>query len=611
MTPTTSPTPSAQHESRPQSVPDTLGAMVLDAAERRHGVALEYRRAGETVAITYPQLGREVTAIARGLIASGIQAGDRAAIFAATSAAWTLADYGALCAGAVVAPVYHTNSTEECAYVLSHSGSRVAFCGDAEQAAKVSSVRERCPALEQVIMLEGEAPGAITLAALCALGTGMADDAVPERLAEVGPDDLATLVYTSGTTGPPKGCMLTHANLLETARMYVDGLGIDETHTLYQFLPLAHVMARVAQATVLRAGARISFWSGDATRIVDELSEREPTHFPAVPRVYEKIYGAVLGTIEDGSRPQRALFHWAVAQGAQARSRSRAGQTPSARQALQYRLADRLVLAKIRSVFGGALQLALVGAAAVAPELLEFFDACGVLILEGYGLSESCSAATLNTPRDVRFGSVGKPLPGTEVSVAADGELLLRGPHLFQGYYRDPEATAQALSPDGWLRTGDLGSVSADGFVAITGRKKDLIITSNGKNITPVNIESALRETRYITEAVVYGDGRPYLVAILTLDRDQAAGLAGRLGIPNDLTSLTRDPRVRAEVQLEVDAVNQRLARIEQIKRFAILDHDLTQTSGELTPTMKVKRAAVYEKYAELFASIYEEGGRS
>ena len=592
--------------------PATLGAMVRDAAERHQGVALQYRRDGRTISISYPELGIRVSAIARGLMALGVESGDRVSIFATTCADWTLVDFGTLCAGAVTAPVYHTSSAEECAYVLRHSGARVVFCGDAEQAAKVALVRDQCPALEHVIVFDGPAgDGMITLAALTQRGAGLAPEAVPERLAAVHPEDLATLVYTSGTTGPPKGCMLSHTNLLATSRMYIERLEINESHALYQFLPLAHVMARVAQAVVIGAGARICFWGGDATRIIDELAELQPTHFPAVPRVYEKVHGAMLGRIADGPAPQRVLFRWALGRGASARARARAGRPLTLTEALRYRLADRLVLGKVRRVFGSQLQVALVGAAPVAPELLRFFDACGVLVLEGYGLSESCSVATLNTPDALRFGSVGRPLPGTEVTIGADGEILIRGPQVFRGYYREPEATERALTSDGWLRTGDLGMIDADGFVVITGRKKDLIITSNGKNITPVNIESELRETRYITEAVVFGDNRPYLVAMVTLDRDEAAKLARRLGIAPDPATVAQDRRVRAEVQREVDAVNRKLARIEQIKRFVILDHELSQAQGELTPTMKVKRAFVYDKYAELFAGLYQDGTSS
>jgi long-chain acyl-CoA synthetase len=433
-------------------------------------------------------------------------------------------------------------------------------------------------------------------------------DRVRERLESMHPDDLATLVYTSGTTGPPKGCMLSHRNLLSTARLYIEQLGFEESHSLYQFLPLAHVLARVAQIVALSVGARIIYWTGDPADIVDELHQTSPTHFPAVPRVYEKIHSAAIGRAHEGSRAQRLLFEWALRCGSRARASLTRGKQPDLLTDLQYRVADALVLSRVRAAFGPSLQLGLIGAAPVARELLEFFDACGVLVLEGYGLSETCAAATLNTPDAYRFGTVGRPLPGTEVAIAADGEILIRGPQVFGGYYDDAAATEQALTPDGWLRSGDLGAIDAHGFVTITGRKKDLIITSSGKNITPVNIESELRDQPSITEAVVFGDNRPYLVAMLTLDREESVKLARRLGIDTDQATIAGDPRVHAEISKQVNAVNDKFARIEQIKRFAILDHDLTQSNGELTPTLKVKRAAVYERYADLFTGLYEGG---
>jgi long-chain acyl-CoA synthetase len=596
----TFPVSDVAHESAPSPGPATLGQMLLSSAARHRGAALEECRDRELVATSYPELAARTQQVAAGLIALDVAPGDRVAIFATTCAEWTVADYGILCAGAVVVPVYHTSSVEECAYVLGHSGATVVFSG-AEQVATLARARELCPSVAHVVLLDGEGEGAITMDDLARGGATTPSSAVQDRIAG-DPDSLATIVYTSGTTGPPKGCVLTHANILETARMYVDELGIGEGHVLYQFLPLAHVLARVAQAVVLSAGATITFWSGDPTRIVEELAERRPTHFPAVPRVYEKVHGAIMGRIGDGSAIHRRLFEWALAQGR--RERLRGG--GSSRRSLRYRAADRLVLSHIRALFGDRLQIALVGAAAVAPGLLEFFADCGVLVLEGYGLTETCSVATLNTPAHVRFGTVGRALAGTELAIADDGEILIRGPQVFGGYYRDPVATEAALTPDGWLRTGDLGALSGDGFLSITGRKKDLIITSSGKNITPVNIESELRETRYIREAVVFGDNRPYLVALLSLDSDEAGKLAARLGIETAGPQVLTHPGLRAEIQREVDAVNARLARIEQIKRFAILARDLTQAAGELTPTLKVKRNVVYEKYADVFAALYD-----
>jgi long-chain acyl-CoA synthetase len=584
---------------------DTLGGFVLAAARRGPSVAIHLPADGRSISVSYAELGVIAREIARGLISLGVGAGERVAILCSTRAEWTLADCGCLCAGAVVVPVYHTNSPEECAYVLEHSESRAIFCEDASQVAKIAAVRERLPRLEHVILLDGQAPGAMTLEALRERAGEVPQEAVRERVATVGSQDVATLVYTSGTTGPPKGCLLTHESLLFTVRAYAERLGLRPEHSLYQFLPLAHVLARVAQFVILEVGAQMTFWGGDPKRIVEELAQAQPTHFPAVPRIYEKIHATVLGRVEDGSALQRTLFKRAIGQGrALRRLRQQGGRVGPIRRA-RHRLADALVLGKVRSVFGARLQLALVGAAPAAKELLEFFDACGVTVLEGYGLTESCAAATLNTAEELRFGTVGRPLPGTEVKIAEDGEILIKGPHVFKGYYKNEAATRETVDEDGWLASGDLGAITEDGYVQVTGRKKDLIITSSGKNITPVNIENALRDTRWISEAVVYGEGRPYLVAAVTLDRDEQVKLAERFGIAAEPQAMAHDERVLGCLQQDVDQVNSKLARIEQIKRFAILDHDLSQDAGELTPTLKVKRGVVYERYAQLFDSLY------
>jgi len=598
-------TPASAPHAATTSWPRTLGAMVLEAAERHRGVALQFPRDGRTAFMSYSELGDAAGEIARGLIGFGIEPGDRVCILGLTSAEWTLADCGTACAGAVVVPIYHTNSPAECAYVLAHSEARLVFCENREQAHKVELVRDRCPALEHIVLFGDEDPDALTLERLREQGMEIAPEESHARLEVVDPNDVATLVYTSGTTGPPKGCMLSHDNLLFTTRTYAQRLGFNDSHSVYQFLPLAHVLARVTQLVALSVGARIIYWRGSASTIMEEVGATAPTHFPAVPRIYEKIHGAATGRMFDGPTAQRALFEWALHVGARAREPLRQGLQPDLLTDLQYRLADRLVLGRIRAAFGPSLELAMVGAAPVAKELLEFFDACGVMVLEGYGLTETCAAATINTRDAVRFGTVGRPLPGTEVVTAEDGELLIRGPQVFKGYYKDSEATEAVLTEDGWLRSGDLGAIDPEGFVRITGRKKDLIITSSGKNITPVNIESLLRDSRYITEAVVYGDNRPYLVAVLTLDTDEAKKLAARLGIAGDPASISASPEARAEIQSEIDAVNAKLARIEQVKRFAILDHDLTQSAGEMTPTLKVKRAIVYERYADVFTELY------
>ncbi len=588
----------------------TLGEMLMRAGARGDAVALRYPHEGAMAEITYGDLADRARAIARGLIAIGVEPGDRVSILGSTSPQWTLCDLGALCAGAVVAPIYHTNSPAECQHVLGHSQARLVFCEDAAQAAKIAAVRDRCPDLEHVVVIEdGEVADAISLAELRRMGTQVAGELVDARIAATTPDDLATLVYTSGTTGPAKGCMLTHANFLAATAMARDQLLLDEVQPVtYMFLPLAHVLARMVQAVTLDVGGTLVYWGGDPKRIVEEVADVAPTHFPAVPRIYEKIHTAVLDGIEaQVPLVGGALLSWAVAQGRHARAAQRAGRRLDPLAAVQHRLADRLVLSKVRQAFGPRLVMALVGVAPIAPDLIDFFDACGVLLVEGYGMTESCSSATLNPAGAPRAGSVGRALPGSEVRIAPDGEIMLRGPHIFKGYFRDEAATDEVLDADGWLRTGDLGALGNDGYLTLTGRKKDLIITSSGKNVTPANIESALRETRWVNEAIVYGDERPYLVCLLTLDSDEAPKLAEHLGLPPNAATLALDERVHAAVQADVDAVNKRFARIEQVKRFAILDRDLTQAGGELTPTLKVKRNVVYGKYADFFDALYTQ----
>jgi long-chain acyl-CoA synthetase len=585
----------------------TVTQMVLEATSTHHGPALRYARGDGWTEMSYAELGEMVREIARGLIALGIRPGDRVSILSGTRPEWTLADLGALCAGAVVAPIYHTNSPEECRYVLEHAGSRLVFCENAEQLAKVDEVRDLCPALEHVVAFEDAGEGALSLDQLRARGESVSPSAPDQIAGLVEPEDTATIIYTSGTTGPPKGCITTHGNCMATAEMYEEQLAFGPGEpVVFMFLPLAHSLARMTELLVLDVGGTIAYWRGDPEVVLEDLAATRPTHVPSVPRVYEKVHTKALAGVEEASRVKRAIFHWALATGRRVRELEREGRRPGALLRRRHALADKLVLSKVRGLFGPDIKLGLTGAAPIARDVLEFFDACGVLILEGYGMTETTAAATLNTKDRFRFGTVGRSLPGAELAIADDGEVLMRGPHVFHGYYRNDEATRETFTGEGWLRSGDLGSVDNDGYLRITGRKKDLIITSSGKNISAANLESALREVRWVSQAVVYGDNRPYLVALLTLDPDEAPALAARLGVDPDPEVMARDERVHAELERAVEAVNERFARIEQIKRFAVLPRDLTQDDGELTPTMKVKRAVVYREYGDLFQSLYE-----
>ena len=528
-------------------------------------------------------------------------------ILSNTRPEWTFADLGSLAAGATLAPIYQTNSPGECAYVLNHSQARLVFCENEEQLAKIAEVRGECPALEHVVAFDASIEGSISLAELRELGSTVDQGTLQGRIESVSPQDIATLVYTSGTTGPPKGCMLSHGNVISTMEMYLHRIPFDDTHTVFMFLPLAHVLARMTQMASIEAGATIAYWERDPAKILANLAEIQPTHFPSVPRLFEKIFTAASSGMEDQKGIKKVLVRWALDTGRRARESERNGKELGPLARGRYRLADKLVLSKVRALFGGRLELALTGAAPIAEDVLEFFEACGTTVLEGYGLSESCAASTVNAVGEQRFGTVGKALPGTEVRIAEDGEILVRGPNVFVGYFNDPEATGEALLDDGWLRTGDLGRLDESGYLSITGRKKEIIITSSGKNITPSNIENTLKENRWISEAVVYGDGRPYLVALIVLDPDEAPELAARLGIDSDPVTLAGDEQVRAEVQKAVDVANALFARIEQVKRFTILDHELSQADGEMTPTLKVKRNVVYDRYADVINALYSE----
>jgi long-chain acyl-CoA synthetase len=579
----------------------TVAAMALGASERFEGTAIRYHDGGGWTDVSYRELGAIVREIAKGLIALGVEPGERVAILSQTRPEWTYADLGGLCAGATVVPVYQTNSPEECEYVLEHSDARVVFCEDAEQLAKIEGIRARLPELRHVVAFGGVGAGAISLEDLRAGGREVPDEWHDERVSGVSPDDPYTFVYTSGTTGPPKGCVLTHRNCRANTDQVEQVIDLSDDPVFYVFLPLAHVLTREVQMVALDVGATLAYWRRDPVRIIEDVAEVNPTHLPSVPRIFEKIY--TRATSAEGAKAQ--ILQRAVATGRRVRRLEARGEEPGPLLRARHALADRLALSKVRALFGTRMRLALSGAAPIEPSILEFFHACGVFVLEGYGMTETSAVASLNTLGDFRFGTVGRPLPGCDIRIAADGEVLMRGENIFASYHKNDEATAEALV-DGWLHSGDLGELDGDGYLRITGRKKDLIITSSGKNVTPSNLENALKQSRWISQAVVAGDRRSYLVALLTLDPDEARALADKVGADPDPARLAEHDGVRAELQAVVDEVNRRYARIEQVKRFAVLGRDLSQEEGELTPTMKVKRNVVYERHGDVFDRLYD-----
>jgi long-chain acyl-CoA synthetase len=575
-------------------------ADLIPLAAARHGgkPALKHKLGGEWVDVSYQQLDRTVRELALGLAEVGIEPGDRVSILSHTRPEWTYACFATFAAGAIVVSIYQTNSAEECHYVLHHSGARAVFVEDAEQLAKVRAVEADLPALEFVIVMQSaDADGsAISLDALRERGHGRPQTELDERVSGVTPDAECLFLYTSGTTGPPKACELTHGNYRAITSAVETQEMVREDDIVYLFLPLAHALALVVQFLVLDVGATIAFWEKDPQKIVANLMELKPTFFPSVPRIFEKIH-TLATTAGDARELEQATRVGIAVRHAQLRGE----EVPAELQAA-FERAEQALYANVRNLFGGRVRQAVTGAAPIAPSILEFFYACGVPVMEGYGLTETASVASVNTPDAFQLGSVGRPLPGIQVRIADDDEILIKGPNIFNGYYHDANATRETLM-DGWLHTGDLGRLDEDGFLHITGREKDIIITAGGKNIAPANLEHALRRNRWISQAVVLGDARPYLVALITLDPEEAPAFAREHNLKLD--ELHRSEPMRAEIQTAIDEVNSHYARVEQIKRFEILAEDLSQPTGELTPTMKVKRGVVQQKYAETIDAIY------
>jgi long-chain acyl-CoA synthetase len=531
--------------------------------------------------VPWEEAAERVEDLARGLLARGVRHGDRVAVLSRTRLEWILLDWALMSVGAVVVGLYPTSSAKECEYVLEHSEAVLAFAEDEEQTRKLVSVRGALPALREIIPFEW-------LEKLESDGR-LARHLQPEPVEE---EDLATLIYTSGTTGPPKGCMLTHRNLVTAATCVVEGLQHPGDVVLL-FLPLAHSYGRLAHQAASFRGATVALVA-DVTRVPEALAALRPTVLPAVPRVYEKVHANTLGEIERAGGLRRKIGLWALGVGARASRARQDGKPVPTVLALKERLAERLVFAEVRERLGGRLRVGVSGAAPLSIDVIEFFHALGVPVIEGYGLTECASSATVNEPDRFRIGTVGRPVEGAEIRLADDGEILIRSDAVFSGYYKEPEATAEALTDDGWLRTGDVGEIDGDGFLRITDRKKDLIITAGGKNIAPQNLENALKSSRFVSQVIVVGDRRPYVTALVTLDEAEVA-------------SSGRNPQQL--VQALVDDVNRERTRVEQIKRFVILPRDFSLEAGEVTPTLKLRRNVIHEHFAEEIERLYASEG--
>jgi long-chain acyl-CoA synthetase len=584
----------------------TIADLIARAAEQYgERIAARHKVDGAWHDVTYAQVGEAVREIGLGLIDLGIEPGERVCILARTRLEWTLCDFAISAAAGVVVPIYPTNSPEECEWVAGNSESVAIVCEDAEQVAKIVAVRDRLPELRTMIVIDpsGDTADAIPLDAVRERGRTRDAAELEARTAAVGPDDTFTIIYTSGTTGPPKGCVLTHGNYRRTLDM-CETLGVLRgEEEIYLFLPLAHSFGLLIQLLSYDVGDMIAYFGGDPDQIVAELQEIKPTYLPSVPRIFEKVYTLVMA-----SQPPEAQARMkAAAQlGVKVRDMQLRGEPVPAELQEKFEQADEQLFKNVRAVFGGCVKHAVSGAAPIAHEILEFFYGCGVPVLEGYGMTETSTVSTYSTVEAHRFGSVGRLLPGVEGKIAEDGELLLKGANIFRGYFKNDDASFGAVI-DGWLHTGDLGRIDEDGYVFITGRKKDIIITAGGKNLTPANIENDMKQTRWVSQAVMYGDRRPYPVMLVTLDEEQVVPWAKEQGIEDTSTAaLAEHPNVIELIRAELDRANAKYARAEQVKRFFILDHDLSQETGELTPTLKVKRNVVSEKYADDFAALYE-----
>ena len=554
--------------------------------------------------ISWQEADGRVRAYANGLLEQGVRKGDNFALLARNSLDWALMDFALARMGAVGVPVYASSAPRDVAYLLEHSEAVGVLCEDAEQLAKVETVASKLPALRHVLTYQD-------LDGLANRGRDFAKanpNALDEATAAISESDLFTIIYTSGTTGPPKGCMLSNRNYFEMATV-VDRM--EETYyreddVMLLYLPLAHNYGRLMLLLGAHVGFTIAFLA-DPLRVAEALPQVRPTLLPSVPRVYEKVHTAVLARFDAATGVKKRLIDWALPVGREVSRLEGEGKPIPVGLGAKHRIADRLVFSKVREPFGGRLRMPGSGGAPLSKEIIEFFDGVGLRISEGYGLTECTTAASTNRPDAYRFGSVGQPLPGCEVRIAQDGEIELRSETVFQGYYKDPDATAAVLDADGWLKTGDIGSLDEDGFLHITDRKKDILVTAGGKNVAPQNIENDLKTSKYVSQALVVGDALPYVSALITLDPVEIGRWAAENGVEGDPAVLAGDVRVRELLQGVVDDVNRDRSRFEQVKRFTILPRDFTMEAGEVTPTLKLRRRAVQEHFADEIDALYAD----
>ncbi len=587
-------------------------ASVVDAVfahEKTRPDVVVYRRATRDgwSDVRAADFAAQVRAVAKGLIASGVKQGDRVALMSSTRYEWPLLDYAIWSAGAVTVPVYETSSSDQVRWILENSGAAAMIAETVAHTNILTDILPVLPGVATVLQIDASAgrPGAIDV--LTDAGAQIADATVADRVAALRSSDPATLVFTSGTTGRPKGCVLTHSNLIAESRgIAASSIGrmLTEGRTTLMFLPMAHVLARAVSIAAFDQGATLGH-THDIPHLVDNFGSFRPHFILSVPRVFEKVYNTARQKAHGDGKGK--IFD-AAADTAVAYSAARDTGGPSIVLRAKHALFDRLVYGKLRAALGGQCELAISGGAPLGERLAHFYRGIGVTIYEGYGLTETTAAAAVNTPDEQRIGTVGKPLPGNAVRIADDGEILLKGGVVFEGYWKNDDATAEALT-DGWFHTGDLGAVDEDGYIAITGRKKEIIVTAGGKNVSPAGLEDSLRASALIGQAMVVGDQKPYIGALITIDPDAFPGWKQRNGKDEgaSVADLTKDPDLVAEIDAAVAEANKTVSHAESIKKYRILPADFTEEGGELTPTMKLKRAVVQKSYASDIEAIYSK----
>ena len=596
---------------------DTLARMFWEQVERSGDrPAQQFKHGAGWTTITWREVGETVRELALGLLALGRAKGDSVALLSSSRAEWVQADFAIFTAGCVTVPVYPSYPPDLIAYIVNDSGARTIIVEDPAQLAKVLQAREKTPNLEHIIVISDyDAPQppkmVMTWESLRRLGrenagTGALGSLLAERVASTRPTDLATIVYTSGTTGPPKGVMQTHGNHIAAVTASKQATPVEEGWVHLLFLPLAHSFARLESFLGVAHGLTTAF-AENLDKVGENLRETRPHFICSVPRVFEKVYGRILAGVEAGSPAKKKIFNWAVSVGRDVSRHQQRGQPVPTTLELKRKIAHKLVFSKLHAALGGRLRWAVSGGAPLSRDIAEFFHAAGILLLEGYGLTETCPVLTFNRPDRYKFGSVGQTLPGVQVQIAADGEILARGPNIATlGYFKQPEATHEVFGADGWFHTGDIGTIDGDGFLFITDRKKDLIVTAGGMNIAPQNIENLLKADPFISQVMVYGDRRPYPVALITINPEELSKFAREQGIlTSEAAAIVKHPKVTERIGRTVEEKNTQLQSYAKIKRFTVLPIDFSLDGGELTPTLKVKRKVVSQKYKDAIEELY------